>query len=209
MKKLKKQQGYSLIELAIVLLVIGVMIAGALKAKGLITQAKAQSLINQIQQVRAGWYAFQDRYGGFAGDIDFATHVIGNDQIKNGNGDGVIESKAEQGQVWLQLANAGLISGQFDGEETPDASGIECSNQTCLQTPFGGALRIKDYFGNNQNALSTGLNVPGETLRKLDMQFDDGDPTTGIAQLWDKSGVACTVSTWAEAETTCSLVIEL
>jgi len=84
-----RQRGFTLIEMSIVLVIIGLIIGGILKGQELIESARIKNVINQIDVIRAATNAFQDRFNGLPGDYAQATTNI-TTGITNGNGDGVI-----------------------------------------------------------------------------------------------------------------------
>ena len=57
----KTQSGFTLIEIAIVLVIIGLLLGGVLKGQELINSAKVRSLTNKVDGITAAWFAFQDR----------------------------------------------------------------------------------------------------------------------------------------------------
>ncbi|HEB81223.1 MAG TPA: prepilin-type N-terminal cleavage/methylation domain-containing protein, partial [Gammaproteobacteria bacterium] len=88
----KRQKGFTLIEIAIVLVIIGLLLGGVLKGQELINTARVRALNNSVDGVTAAWFSFQDRYRAFPGDYTQATVNLPdpNGLIANGNGDGLV-----------------------------------------------------------------------------------------------------------------------
>ena len=75
---LRKQQGFTLIEIAIVLVIIGLLLGGILQGQSLINSARVRNLISQVDGVKAAFYGFQDRYRALPGDFSQAdTQIAG------------------------------------------------------------------------------------------------------------------------------------
>jgi prepilin-type N-terminal cleavage/methylation domain-containing protein len=128
---LKSQAGFTLVELAIVMIIIGLLIGGVLKGQQLITNAQITATVAQIKAIDAATTSFRDQYAGMAGDITNANTRIANCTAApcftalTGDGDGKIDNGAaagitfgaappavsEQTQYWAQLAAAGLLTG--------------------------------------------------------------------------------------------------
>jgi prepilin-type N-terminal cleavage/methylation domain-containing protein len=64
----RRQQGFTLIEIALVLVIIGLLLGGVLKGRELITSARARNVIQQQENIKAAYYGFFDRYGALPGD---------------------------------------------------------------------------------------------------------------------------------------------
>src|SRR3979409_938191 len=101
---MRKQSGFTLIEIAIVLVIIGLLLGGVLKGQELITGARVRNFIQQQDGVKAAYFGFLDRYRALPGDYTKArantpgiggvcTSAAGNG---NGNGDGTISAAAAQ-----------------------------------------------------------------------------------------------------------------
>ena len=74
----KKNQGFTLIEIAIVLVIIGLLLGGILKGQELITSARVRNLISQQDGVKAAFFGFQDRFRALPGDYTAATtNIVG------------------------------------------------------------------------------------------------------------------------------------
>ncbi|MFO0109865.1 MAG: type II secretion system protein, partial [Alphaproteobacteria bacterium] len=134
-----KAAGFSLIELAIVLVILGVLAGGILVGQSLIRSAEIRTFLTELENINNVTLTFQDKYDSLPGDIPDATRIwgtqagtTGNDDTCytslsttqatcNGNGDGRIDmgytgtGHHERGRYWQHLANAGLISGQYTG----------------------------------------------------------------------------------------------
>ena len=118
---MKKQHGFTLIEIAIVLVIIGLLLGGVLKGQELITSARVRNLISQQEGVKAAYFGFLDRYRALPGDYAQATTNI-NGATVNGNGNGQIENPAtpvsgstatEDIAVWEHLSKSGFINGAY------------------------------------------------------------------------------------------------
>jgi len=111
---------FTLVEIAIVLVVITLILAGVFKGQALIDSARVRSMETEVSGIRAAWYSFQDRYRSLPGDFPNArTHI--DDAAVPGNGNGKIDDSGERAGVWQQLALAGFINGSFDGLESSAA----------------------------------------------------------------------------------------
>lgn len=194
----QKQSGFTLVEISIVLVIIGLILGGALQGQGLIQSAKVRSSINQVDGVKAAYYAFQDRYRALPGDYikaeDNLPNPPGSIAIVDGDSDGVIDT-AERSQVWAQLGVAGFLSGEFDGD-AGSTSQYACPSTSCLPNPFGGTLSFSfDNEGagsasGSTNQMITGRWMPVGIIAEIDRKIDDGFPTSGIFQSSSNSAFA-------------------
>ncbi len=120
---MKRQQGFTLIEIAIVLVIIGLLLGGVLKGQELITSARVRNMISTQDGVKAAYFGFLDRFRALPGDYTQATvNITGISANGNGNGNGRIETGAtpvagsvveEHILVWEHLSKAGFINGTY------------------------------------------------------------------------------------------------
>jgi prepilin-type N-terminal cleavage/methylation domain-containing protein len=136
---MKKIAAFSLIELSIVLVILGLLTGGILAGRSLIHAAEIRSVTTEYQRYAAAAHSFRDKYYMLPGDINNAQQFWGTDpncpgdyahpsvdqRTCNGNGDGSISGGGggpEHLRFWQHLANAGLIEGQYTGVSS-DAKG--------------------------------------------------------------------------------------
>ena len=184
-----KQTGFTLIEIAIVLVIIGLLLGGVLKGQELITGARVRNLIQQQDGVKAAYFGFLDRYRALPGDYAGATTNI-NGSTQNGDGDGQIEAANTPGIVesilaWEHLAKSGFINGSY----VYAASLTDGSNP---KNPYAGYMQLiyDGLYGTGtattpaalRHNLKTGPNIPVEIIGELDRKVDDGSPYTGAFQ---------------------------
>lgn len=177
-----RQQGFTLVEVAIVLVIIGLLIGGVLKGQEMIITAKASKVESDYKGVTAAILAYQDRYGVLPGDDPAAsTRFSGTwTTADNGNGNGVIAgawnataNTQESRLVWKHLRGAGFLKGPVDG--TP-ASYQQPSHS------FGGMIGFQQNLYNLNGQVVVFGALPGNVDRILEARGDDGSPSTGSIQ---------------------------
>lgn len=180
--KRRRQSGFTLVEIAIVLVIIGLLIGGVLKGREMITNAKIKRIENDFAGVSAAIYAYQDRYGVLPGDDPSAsTRFAGTWRSSdNGNGNGNISggwnstnNGNESRKIWKHLRGAGLIAGPVDNT---DASYQQPSNS------FGGLLGIDLNVYNLSGHNIVFGEIPGDIAQILEARGDDGVPSRGSIQ---------------------------
>ncbi|HUX78729.1 MAG TPA: type II secretion system protein [Alphaproteobacteria bacterium] len=202
MKKLKKharQAGFSLIELAVVLIIMGLLMGGVLKGKDLIESARLKRVMSQLNELKMATSAFLDKYDALPGDFNKASLQI-NASLRDGNGNGVVEgaglaSGSEALAFWSHLAGAGFIGSPGPGGE----ENVGDFGKGAPESSLGGGFTVE----NNPHGLGGlwfilgkkhgdhgdgGLLTPGQAM-SIDKKMDNGHPTSGKVRAVDGSDV--------------------
>ena len=211
---MRKQTGFTLIEIAIVLVIIGLLLGGILKGQELITGAKVRNLISQVDGVKAAFFGFQDRYRAYPGDYSQASANIAgvggtNNATANGNGNGRIEEVAAPGMccaesvlVWDHLSHAGFITGTY----TAVATGNSPNNTSNPSNPYNVIIELayNDTYADSNSPVvrrhnvKTGNQIPVEIIAEVDRKVDDGNAITGGFRGSTYNGVVST-NCWTTA----------
>jgi prepilin-type N-terminal cleavage/methylation domain-containing protein len=189
-----QQRGFTLIEIAIVLVIIGLLLGGVLKGQELITSARVRNLIAQQDGIKAAFFGFQDRFRSMPGDYATASTTLkcpSGTTCLNGNGNGVIETAAagtgvephEEILTWMHLSSAGFLNGSYQmtaGESTP----TEVNNPRNPYNIFLEFVHDSDYYDTSAPPivklnLKTGSQIPVEIVSEVDRKIDDGHAQRG------------------------------
>lgn len=188
MMRKQGQRGFTLVEIAVVLVIIGLLLGGVLKGQELIASARVRNLSDQQAGIQSAYFGFIDRYRAVPGDMPAADadDAIGVTGSTGGNGDGKLEDPSVSGSwtelnaVWEHLSKAGFIKGSYNGSTsapTPDDAPVNV---------FNGVLVLARHDGYQDSGtpsdrliLHLGQNVPVDIARELDVKLDDGKPLTG------------------------------
>ncbi|MDP1718758.1 MAG: prepilin-type N-terminal cleavage/methylation domain-containing protein [Burkholderiales bacterium] len=211
---MRKQNGFTLIEIAIVLVIVGLLLGGVLKGQELITAARVRNLATTLDGVKVAYLGFQDRFRVLPGDYANAQAAanipgIGGDATKGCTAatcqDGKITNTLESEPIlaWHQLSRAGFITGSYSDAAGTYIAALAPSPLNSPANPFAGYLQLihdNVYSGTAVVAFNTktGGNVPAAILAELDRKIDDGHPGTGSfrnAQTWNGATDTCVEGT--------------
>jgi len=186
------QSGFTLVEIAIVLVIIGLLLGGILKGQEMITQAKIKNLINDFNGLGAAIYSYQDRYRALPGDESNANTVARwGANAFGGNGNGLFYRTAqlatdtynnipaaapsattpESNLFWMHLRLSGFVGGSTD--TTIAASTLPPANSV------NGIVGVQTSgMGFSSNIICTS-NLPDKVAIAVDTQVDDGSSIRG------------------------------
>lgn len=178
---MRRRNGFTLIEIAIVLVIIGLLLGGVLKGQELIQSARVRNLISQQDGVKAAYFGFLDRYRALPGDYSQAqANIPGCSACQQGNNNGQVTANGVSGATmdehiaaWEHLSKAGFITGSYI-YSTPAAPSNSPVN------PYGSLSQLifdnvyQDAAPVNRHNLKTGNNIPSDILAEVDRKVDDG-----------------------------------
>ncbi len=171
--KVQRNGGFTLVEIAIVLVIIGLLLGGILKGQEMMTNAKIKRTVNDFNGITAAVYSYIDRYGKLPGDDDAANARWAGVCGDGGNANGVMNGNwasttdtDESREFWGHLRASGLITGAMS----------DCRQPTHA---FGGQIGVTNGgYGLSGTTICMG-NVSGKIADILDRQLDDAAKDTG------------------------------
>lgn len=201
----KQQTGFTLIELAIVLVIIGLLLGGVLKGQELINSAKVKNMASDFRNIQVYIYGYQDKYRALPGDDRLAnTHLTGGTVATTGGtvGNGIIEGQWNSGTVtdesalfWQHVRLAGLAAGPTN---TADANYFPTNAD-------GGRIGIQSIAGFTKitgptTAMSGAFvicsdGILGKFATQLDTMLDDGETSTGSVRVIAQANTGNAVTT--------------
>ncbi|MDR0563412.1 MAG: prepilin-type N-terminal cleavage/methylation domain-containing protein [Azoarcus sp.] len=185
-KSVFNQKGFTLVEIAIVLVIIGLLLGGVLKGQELINSAKVKSLAQDFRNTQTILYAYQDKYRALPGDDGrAASHVCPASTptcTTNGDANGAIDgdwnataaANTDSIRFWQHVRFANLASGATD---TAAAEFLPLNSEGGrIGIQAGGTAAPLGVPGSN---VICSAGIPGKFIRQLDGMLDDGNPETG------------------------------
>lgn len=182
MKTLKKQGGFTLVEIAIVLVIVGLLLAGVLKGQELIESSRAKNLGKDMDAIAAGMISYTDRFKRTPGD------------------DGPIATLTARGGAWAAVTAAGNNDGILTitqantfaaGGETVGffqhlkAAGFITGNPADVgvaalpRSAYNGLISVGPGVTGMTGISVCASQIPGKAARALDTMLDDGVTATG------------------------------
>lgn len=228
----KTQAGFTLVELAIVMIIIGLLIGGVLKGQELIANAAVTSTVSAVKGVDAATTTFRDTYAALPGDITNATARLPNcaavpcnnagngDSRIGADGDIIIAPTNEMAGFWSQLSAADLLTGINPTIATPTTTwggyypsapitgGFHAAfNNGALGTNAGARAGHYLVLHNRPGAAPGGTALTPLQAARIDRKMDDGSPGTGTVFPSVAACILGTVYNEASSTVTCDLFL--
>ena len=217
MEKGKIKDGFTLIELAIVLIIISLVVGGIVGGRGLIRSANIKTVISEVNDFKVAVQQYEDYYGQLPGDHSTASSYWPDPQCVDeatnpcdGGGDGSINSNFEDLRAWQHLSLAAMIKGTFNGLRV----GVAGTRSPGINVPvsksgWGGYILFAvsgdwastDFTNGSKSVITTGDKGCGSTMgcgtltgpdaKLIDKKTDDGIAGTGFTKAagdWDNGG---------------------
>ncbi len=203
----KSERGFTLVELAIVMIIIGLLIGGILKGQELVMNAQIASTVGQVKAIDAASTAFRDKYDAFPGDMQNPATRLSNCTAApcsaGGDGNSKLDSNrpnaapAGENQVFfVHLAAADLLStvsingtpaGSWGGlyPKANVGGGFQAAhnalaalgNNTASAT--GHYLALVSTAGTAPQAAAANTTLTNLQAARIDRKLDDGSSTAG------------------------------
>jgi prepilin-type N-terminal cleavage/methylation domain-containing protein len=183
----RQQSGFTLVEIAIVLVIVGLLLGGVLKGQELINSAKVKNIISEMRNIQTQIYGYQDKFKQLPGDDSRVTTnlngatagtagTLGNGQIE-GDLFPAVGATSESAVFWQHIRLANLASG-------PTAVGdagyypLNANNgRVGVNTATTAQLRIGGMPTGGTQICLTQIN--GSYAKQIDIAQDDGVSNTG------------------------------
>lgn len=217
MRATPSKTGFSLVELSIVLVILGLLVGGILAGQSLIRAAELRAVSSESQRFSTALNAFRDKYFALPGDMSNATS-FGATWVANGDANGQINPNAtpasnEASLFWIHLTQAGLVEGQYAntgntaygsaamtlGKAKPASklSGggwnvlwLGAQSTTSTNTYFDGSYGNAFTFGGGSAFDMPAVLLKAEEAWNLDTKMDDGRPATGSLMTLERDSLA-------------------
>ncbi len=205
---MRKQQGFTLVEIAIVLVIIGLLLGGILRGQELIQGARVRNVIDQQNGVRAAYFAFQDRFRLVPGSIS-ATQI----NLVGSNALASVAATAGNGQIAATDSSTAFQNLTATGFLTCSVCTIGGAASTSANSPtnvYGGVLQLitDNTLANIATAVAaptvtlpsirtnvkTGNLIPSNVMGEIDLKSDDGNPYTGNVRFSTWAGGAAAIA---------------
>ncbi|WP_218644617.1 prepilin-type N-terminal cleavage/methylation domain-containing protein [Thiomicrorhabdus cannonii] len=171
--KLENQKGFTLVEIAIVLVIIGLLLGGVLKGQEMINSAKIKSDTDTLVSLQAAAYAYKDRTGAYPGTpYDPATAPTASKVVIANATTEASPNAAGDGSFFADIFDEGFTKSPNPAVEHETTAFYTVTN----------AVRIAGTAGNAVNQICIN-NIEENVAFGMDQKLDDGIATTGNVRM--------------------------
>jgi prepilin-type N-terminal cleavage/methylation domain-containing protein len=202
-QRISQNKGFTLVELSIVLVIIGLIVGGVVGGQALIASAKISSTVSDFSKYKTAYNAFDLQYDAIPGDFAEASDYW--TTTESGNGNGQIEytftapatsGQDEAYQAWLHMALSEIITSSADGNGVASATNLTIAEDVAVKSEIKGGyfhIGFNTIHGKSTNYLNlTGAGLFSKTsgtggidvlspkqAMQIDKKLDDGSAATG------------------------------
>ena len=183
----RTQKGFTLVEIAIVLVIIGLLLGGILKGQEMITQAKIKNVVADFSGISAAYYGYQDRYRAIPGDdanadTRWSGATVSTTSGEKGNGriSGKYNSTTDNDESriwWDHLRRAGFVAGSGYSQPFNAVTGM-----IGVETGDGTGGTPGTALGGFGGLIVCSAGLPDKIAIAVDTQMDDGVISTGTVR---------------------------
>ena len=196
-----KQGGFTLVEIAIVLVIIGLLLGGILKGQELINNAKVRSVADRQNSLKAAWFGFVDRYNFIPGDSRRAIQLVpgasertnvttgdkrpGDGRLALGESTVAMQQLTGAGFLRCPQCNGGLSGGRLLANNSPDAENSLVNQYSGIMSIWNESNQYADRSGVTSSSeygrlqIHSGPRIPSNILGEVDRKIDDGIANSG------------------------------
>lgn len=204
----RAQQAFTLVELSIVLVILGLLVGGILVGQDLIHGSQVKKQITQIEQYRTSTNGFRDKYQGIPGDLRASTSngfgmVTRSGAAGHGDGSGLVDGCLANGRnagcetllYWTDLTFAGMLAPSVNTATDAVATMSAATVDQYLPRGALGRTSVTVYTNGSMNyfqltsvsSAAAGVYTLASALTPMDAfnideKLDDGDPLQGSVQ---------------------------
>lgn len=190
----RMQKGFTLVEIAIVLVIIGLLLGGILKGQEMITQAKIKNVVADFSGISAAYYGYQDRYRAIPGDdagatARWAAATLPAAPASGAYGNGIVSggyatatANEESRLFWAHLRSAGFVAGT--GQQQPFNAVTGLLGVQSGDGAVAPAATLLNVAGGNGfvGLIICSAGLPDKIAIAVDTQMDDGTSNTGTVR---------------------------
>lgn len=209
--KQTNNKAFTLVELAIVLVIIGLIISGILVGQDLVRSAENRAIISQIDKYNAAVNSFRNKFNAIPGDFAQGASYIAGATDGDGNGilftaagvpgAAIVTSSYEISEFWYQLSQLGMIEGSYDGTTATTVLGqnfpLTKSNRGGV-IAYGSTDSINYYHIGLAPSATTAIvmanNLTTDSALLIDTKMDDGKALTGSVVAAGGATISVTVT---------------
>jgi prepilin-type N-terminal cleavage/methylation domain-containing protein len=179
--------GFTLVEISVVLIIIGLVVSGILVGRDLIASAENNKIARSLESYKTAFYTFKLKYNAIPGDM-LVPSQYWPEIIPRGNGNGIIDVWTnESALAWRELSAAGLVNVDVN-EAAPHYANSPVSTQNAVAIWFNNDFHMPmaGRYGNTIAIFKQGvIDADAQTIlssiatSQIDRKIDDGYPLSG------------------------------